>query len=116
MIPTIDKATSASEPSSALQTHKLFILRFDRNYKTLERRYLLFAPGSRVFTNSEIALACASLMPGIPLSWGAFEVAMPFMVRSMICSAVNGVPLSAGTFIFGFPSPSEPWQPAHFDL
>jgi hypothetical protein len=30
-------------------------------------RYLLFAPGSKVFMNSEIALACASLIPDMAL-------------------------------------------------
>jgi hypothetical protein len=38
------------------------------------------------------------------------------MVRSVIWSAVSGVPLSAGAFIGGFPSPLAPWQAAHFDL
>jgi len=38
------------------------------------------------------------------------------MMFSLIWLAVSGVPLSAGTFIAGFPSPLAPWQEAHFDL
>jgi hypothetical protein len=56
----------------------------------------------RLLTKSAIALACASWTPEIPLLWGAFEAASPFVMCTAICSAVNDVPLRAGAFIAGF--------------
>ena len=67
--------------------------------------------------NSAIALACSSFSPA-----DALVVRRPyFLARLWLCARRFGltsivVPLSAGAFIAGLPSPLAPWQPAHFLL
>src|SRR5215469_4533032 len=73
-------------------------------------------PYFRPLTKSAMALACSAVTPATAFVCGAFASALPFDTTSAIWSAERVVPLRAGAFIAGFPSPSAPWHAAHFAL